>query len=754
MVASIVRRLRAEARRADERRLVVIAGEKQARERTLKAVVDAADLDLGRTTLLGSDNLIECERLEPSRSDALLGRTREAVVYDAGQRLDPHAVARAVGAVEGGGLVVLLTPPLDVWPERRDGFDESLAVPPFAVADVTGHFRRRFVATLRAHPGIAIFDADAATVERDGLTDPAPRLRTTDPSMPDGHTFPVAAYRRCLTADQVGALQAFESLMESGRAVVVEADRGRGKSSAAGLAAGSLAAAGRDVLVTAPERRNAAELLERARELRDDLGSEGGDAADRDTGSSADDGDLPIRIGDGSVRFARPTAAVDRAGSADVLIVDEAAALPVDVLLTCLDAQAVAFTTTVRGYEGTGRGFEVRFRDRLVESDFAVIERTMDEPIRYAAGDPIEVWLFRALLLDATPAADQLVADSTPGNVTYRRLDPSALLDDEHLLRELFGLLVVAHYRTEPADFARLLDAPNVSVRALTCDGHVVSVALLAREGDLPADLRAEMYEGARVAGNMIPDVLTSQLRDEAAGGPVGQRVMRIATHHAVRGCGLGSRLLAAIEDEFGDDVDWLGTGYGATPELVDFWRENGYHAVHLSTSRNERSGEHSAIMLASTSSAGAELLGRHTEWFLDRLEGMLSDPLSGLDPDVVRAGLRAIDGVPDFILTDPEWCLLAGSAHGAGLYDTAPSAFARLALRHLVAPEDPSLLSARAERLLVMKPLQRRSWGMVADELGYHSRRECMRDLGATVESLVAAYGDERADSERRRFE
>ncbi|WP_136689705.1 tRNA(Met) cytidine acetyltransferase TmcA [Halorhabdus amylolytica] len=753
MVASIVRRLRAEARRADERRLVVIAGGQRARERTLKAVVDAADLELGRTTLLSPEDLLECERFDPFRSDALLGRTREAVVYDAGQGLDPDAIARAVGAVEGGGLVVLLTPPLDAWPDRRDGFDETLAVPPFAAKDVTGHFRRRFVATLRAHPGIAILDADAGTVEREGLTDPTPRFRTTDLSIPDDYTFPAAAYRRCLTADQVGALQAFESLRESGRAVVIEADRGRGKSSAAGLAAGSLAAAGRDVLVTAPERRNAAELLERARELRDDLGSERGDPVDRDTGSSADD-DLPIRIGDGSIRFARPTAAVDRAGSADVLIVDEAAALPVDVLLTCLDAQAVAFTTTVRGYEGTGRGFEVRFRDRLAESHFAVTERTMDEPIRYAAGDPIEVWLFRALLLDATPAADQLVADATPENVTYRRLDPSTLLDDEHLLRELFGLLVVAHYRTEPADFARLLDAPNVSVRALTCDGHVVSVALLAREGDLPADLRAEMYEGGRVAGNMIPDVLTSQLRDEAAGVPVGQRVMRIATHDAVRERGLGSRLLEGIENEFGDDIDWLGTGYGATPELVEFWRENGYHAVHLSTSRNERSGEHSAIMLAPTSSAGVELLGRHTEWFLDRLEGTLSDPLSGLDPDVVRAALRTIDGVPNLGLSDPEWRLLAGSAHGAGLYDTAPSAFARLALRHLVAPEDPSLLVARAERLLVMKPLQRRSWGTVADELGYHSRRECRRDLGAAVESLVAAYGDERADSERRRFE
>ncbi|WP_181686819.1 tRNA(Met) cytidine acetyltransferase TmcA [Halorhabdus salina] len=750
---SIGRRLRAEAQRTDERRLVVVAGESDARECALRSVVAEATLDSGDITLISQEALLACERIDPTHSDTLLGQTRDGIVYDVSERFDPDVLAHVVGAIAGGGLGILLTPPLDAWPDRRDGFDRSLAVPPFGVEDVTGHFRRRVVETLRAHPGIAIFDADAGTVERDGLTDPAPRLQKAEPSPSDDYAFPASVYRQCRTADQVEAVQAFERLREPGQTVVVEADRGRGKSSAAGLAAGSLAAAGRDVLVTAPERRNATELLERARELRDDLDIERGDDADRDSGSSTDE-DLPIRIGDGSIHFARPTAAANRAGGVDVLIVDEAAALSVDVLLTCLDAPAVGFTTTVRGYEGTGRGFEVRFRDRLAESDFEVTERTMDEPIRYAAGDPIEVWLFCALLLDATPAADRLVADATPGTVTYRQLDPSALLDDEHLLREIFGLLVVAHYRTEPADFARLLDAPNVSVRALLYDGHVVSVALLSQEGDLPADIRAEMYEGGRIGGNMLPDVLASQLRDEDAGEPVGQRVMRIATHHAVRGRGLGSRLLTEIETEFGDEMDWIGTGYGATPELVAFWQENGYSAVHLSTSRNERSGEHSAIMLQATSREGQALLGRHTTWFLNRIEGMLSDPLADLDPDVVGAVLRSIAEPPELNLSDLEWRVLAGSPHGAGLYNTAPDAFARLSLRHLVDPAAESLLSARQERVLVTKTLQRRSWDEVAEELAYHSRRECMRALGAAIEGLVEAYGESVARIERDRFE
>ncbi|SEW30945.1 tRNA(Met) cytidine acetyltransferase TmcA [Halobacterium jilantaiense] len=741
MDTAAARDLLAEAERTNERRVVVLSGDRDAGLAAADRLLDALPIPLTETSLVSTSDDLACEHVPVRNAGRLLGTTQKAVVLDCHEDCRPNALGRVVGAVDGGGLLVLLTPNLDDWPAHRDAFDEGLAVPPFDTRDVTGRFRRRFVETLRAHPGIAVYDADSNTLVRDGRTNPAPRLRKQLPDPPESAAFPRESHEACLTADQTDALTTFESLREPGHAVVADADRGRGKSSAAGLAAACLAREGLDVLVTAPGRRSAAELFARAREL---LGS---------LGDLASDGDTVETSGGGRIRFAKPPEAADLPGDPDAVFADEAAAIPVRLLESLLDCPRLAFTTTVHGYEGAGRGFDVRFRDRLAETDHDVHEASLSDPIRYSGGDPVEAWAFRALLLDARPAVDPLVGDAAPETVEYVSLSGADLAADEHLLREVFGLLVYAHYRTEPDDLARLLDAPNLAVRALVVDGHVASVALLAREGGLDADLRAAMYDGERVKGNMIPDVLTSQLRDEDAAVPFGYRVMRIATHPAVRSRGLGSRLLGEVRQEFADDADWLGVGYGATSELLSFWAANGYGTVQLSTTRNDTSGEYSAIMLDPLSAAGRELHDRHAGWFADRVSGVLSDALRDLDADVARAALRACATTPDLHLGERDWRVVAGAAHGPGMYGVDPGPFRKLAVRHLVAG-DADLLSADEERLLVGKLLQSRLWDDLADRLRYHSTSQAMRALGDALRPLVAEYGTEAAREELRRFE
>lgn len=732
-------RLREEAVRTGERRLVVVAGD---RARTQKLASDAlaeTDIDPGATTYVGSADSFHCESIPHSQVDELLGTSRAAVVYDCHDRCEPTGLGQVTGTVVGGGLLFLLTPPLSEWPDHRDEFDQSLAVPPFDCDAVGRSFRRHLIETLQTHRGIAIVDADSDTVIRDGLSDPPPRLPDRPPVPPATHDFPTAAYEACKTADQIEALRSFESLRQDEQAVVVEADRGRGKSSAAGLAAAVLARGGQDVLVTAPEPASATALFERAREL----------LAALEVSFTEPETRL-IETERGCIRFERPTRAASLPGDPDTVFVDEAAAIPVRLLSDLLAARSIAFTTTVRGYEGTGRGFSVRFRGELAESRFTVTDVTLSTPIRYAPGDPIEVWLFRALVLDASPAADSLVVDTGPAEAQYRQLTSDELLGDRHLLRELFGLLVSAHYRTEPNDLARMLDAPNVSVHALTSDGHVLAVALLSREGNLSEELRSRIYEGDRIRGNLIPDVLTSQLRDEDAGTTAGLRVMRIATHPAVRSRGLGSHLLEQLAED-ADGVDWLGVAYGVTPELVSFWAANGYRTVHLSTTRNDRSGEHSVVMLRPLSEAGGRLHERHTAWFLRRTPATLRGSLSDVEPAVIRAACAGAAGQPALDLSTREWRHAAGIPHGTAIYDTAPRAVSRLVFRYLV--DDDGRLTPAQERLLIRKTLQEQSWARVAEAEQFHTEATCKRALGEAVEPLVEAYGSETALTELDRY-
>lgn len=742
-VAELAVALRQEARLAGERRVLAFRGPASAGREAAETALAAADLGAGNVTLVADEGYLDCEVLAPEDAHRLLGTTRDAVVLDWHVSCRPNALGQVVGAVDGGGLLVVCYPSPESWGASDCAFHRSLAVPPADPTAVRTRYHERLDALLAAHRGVGLVDVATDAVRSSGLTGAGPRKPRADPGVPDGARFPSEAYTHCLTQDQAEAVHGLECLLDTGGTAILESDRGRGKSSAAGVAAGVLAARGEDVVVTAPRRSGTEPLFARGREVMEAVGSVSG-AAEYHLESASG----------GSVTFRDVERAAADAASTPVLIVDEAAGLPVRRLTSMLHADRVAFATTVHGYEGAGRGFTVRFRDQLAATDRTVTEIRLSTPVRYAPEDPIEAWANRTLLLDARPPVEAVLEDAGPETTTYRERSVEDLLGDEQLLRSVFGLLVEAHYRTEPNDLVRLLDAPNVRTRVLSHDGWVAAVALLAREGGLDAETRTAMYQGARISGNMLPDIFASQLRDPDAAAPRGSRVLRIATHSAIRSRGLGSSLLASIRAELqaeGTD-DWLGVGYGATADLVRFWRENGYGTVHLSTTRNDTSGEYSAVMLDPLTERGQTVHDRLSNWFADRVPAVLTDALQDLDPDVGRAALAAIDAEATLDLDERGWRLIAGAAYGPGLYDVDPRPFRELALAHFL-DEPGGPLSPRQERLLVAKVLQGRRWAVVADQLGFASVSECKRALGDTYAALGDAFGTDHLITERERF-
>ncbi len=472
------------------------------------------------------------------------------------------------------------------------------------------------------------------------------------------------------------------------------ADRGRGKSAALGLALAELSE--RRVLVAAPSPEAAREVLRF-----------GGERPVLD----------PRELAHGPLQ------------PADFIAIDEAAQLSVPLLRRIVQrypAARIAFATTVRGYEGTGRGFVLRFLEwlRTQPRPFELLRLT--EPIRWRAGDPLEALVHEALLLDAQ-AADTLPALD---GLEACELDRDAL--DEVTLRDFFGLLVHAHYRTTPEDLHRLLDAPNLRIHALRAEGRVVAVSLVALEGGLDAELVEDLYWGrGRLRGHALPDSLVSHLGHREAGRLRMIRSVRIAVHPALRRLGLGSRLIEHVHACYQPDL--FGTLFGATPELLRFRRQAGYRLVRLGVARGSRTGEPAVLMMRPRSEAARALcatlraeLARDLPLQLELLQAG-EEPLS----PALLEGLTH-DLPPPAPLTDADY-----AAH-LQAYTSGPRSFESVAtaISRFVGQADLSTLSPVERTLVQGRVLQRAGWTEVARRAGL-SHPAAMRGLRRAIRRL-----------------
>ncbi|HDD34043.1 MAG TPA: tRNA(Met) cytidine acetyltransferase, partial [Thermofilaceae archaeon] len=421
------------------------------------------------------------------------------------------------------------------------------------------YFEKRFVAKLYEHRGIIIYDVDERRLlKASDLPRRMKAFKRSPPEVPEKRLFPEPIYRLALTKDQVEVLKLLERLYErpekgTKRVVIVTADRGRGKSSAIGMALAGLAHRIRRakgtcrIAVTAPSEANVQELFKFARRGLERLNHEV--EIEERQGLV-----VGVRAKGIEIRYFKPLEAVAR--RADLLAVDEAASLQVPMLFALLKRyDRVVYSSTIHGYEGAGRGFSVRFLRRLRRlKNVEVYEYEMEEPIRYSAGDPVEEWAFDTLLLDAEPATldEEDVKCVEAMDVEYFVPDPEEFfLRDEQALREFFGIYIMAHYRNNPNDLGMMMDAPHHMVRALKLrTGKIVVSLELAEEGPLDEELARESSRGAWIMGNIIPDRLIKHYKLVDFGRFKGIRIVRIATHPELWGKGLGSRALKEVEKE------------------------------------------------------------------------------------------------------------------------------------------------------------------------------------------------------------
>jgi tRNA(Met) cytidine acetyltransferase len=514
------------------------------------------------------------------------------------------------------------------------------------------------------------------------------------------------------------------------RPLVLRSDRGRGKSSAMGIAAANLMReAPRRLLVSAPRRSAADALFRQAAQLLPDGRWHAGE----------------LHFASSRLGYSAPDHLLAEPATADLLLVDEAAAIPSALLEGLLaNYPRVVFATTVHGYEGTGRGFDLRFKAHLDRQTPHWLEQRLQTPIRWAADDPLEPLLFRMLGLDAEPAADRDAAQATPQTVTFERPEPAWLMQNEAALQQLFGLLVQAHYRTTPIDFRLLLDAPNLQCLLLRHHSAVVGVALLCREGEFNPGMAREIWAGRRrPKGHLLAQSLAAHVGILSAPELKALRIQRIAIHPAARRRGLGSLLLKRIRDEARlAGYDYLGTSFGASETLFDFWHGNGFRPVRLGLRAGTRSGDRSLLMLAPLSDAGERLSAQAGERFAHQLPALLGDPLRDL-PAALATRLLAATGSADGSAPEPDdWSDLAGFAFARRGYECCLPAIEKLALLGLGSAE----LSPSERELLVLRVVQKRPWRECARLSGLGGRKQTLTRLREILAGLYDRFADDAA--------
>jgi N-acetyltransferase 10 len=514
----------------------------------------------------------------------VLGQTFGVLVLQDFEALTPNIMARTIETVQGGGLVVFLlrtvtslkqlyTLTMDVHARYRT---ESSA-------DVVPRFNERFLLSL-ANCSVALVcddelnvlpiskrhakqltmsrvqKAEAGTVIiRE--TEEEQELRQLQESLVDTPHVGVLV-QLTKTLDQAKAVLVFLeacSDMSSGSnntTVAMTAGRGRGKSAAIGLClAGAVSLGYSTLAVTAPEPENLVAVFDFIRRGLQALKYQEhldytvayNNAKGRDETKCV----LSIRIHKSHrqvIQYIAPSE-LDKFATAEIVAIDEAAAIPLPIVRTLMkQPDRITFmSSTITGYEGTGRALSLKLIKELRDSKGgrqaemlaasaaadaisgprakkgeakvheqrwkaaaaavegsteklfgALREIELSTPIRYASADPVESWLNKLLCLDCGSASNLKLSGGAPApdDCELYHVDRDALFSyhklSEAFLQKLMGLYTSAHYKNTPNDLQMLSDAPAHHVFVLLSpsaekDGNslpdILAVVQVALEG-------------------------------------------------------------------------------------------------------------------------------------------------------------------------------------------------------------------------------------------------------------------------------
>ncbi|KDU26110.1 tRNA(Met) cytidine acetyltransferase TmcA [Escherichia coli 3-267-03_S4_C2] len=524
----------------------------------------------------------------PSALQTLLGREFRHAVFDARHGFDAAAFAALSGTLKAGSWLVLLLPVWEEWENQPDADSLRWSDCPDPIA--TPHFVQHLKRVLTA-------DNDAI-------------LWRQNQPFSLAHFTPRTDWHPATGAPQPEQQQLLQQLLTMPPGVAaVTAARGRGKSALAGQLISRIADS---AIVTAPAKAATDVLAQFAGE---------------------------------KFRFIAPDALLASDEQADWLVVDEAAAIPAPLLHQLVSRfPRTLLTTTVQGYEGTGRGFLLKFCAR-----FPHLHRfELQQPIRWAQGCPLEKMVSEALVFD-----DENFTHTPQGNIVISAFEQTLWRSEPETPLKVYQLLSGAHYRTSPLDLRRMMDAPGQYFLQAAGENEIAGALWLVDEGGLSQQLSQAVWAGfRRPRGNLVAQSLAAHGSNPLAATLRGRRVSRIAVHPARQREGTGRQLIAGAL-QYTHDLDYLSVSFGYTGELWRFWQRCGFVLVRMGNHREASSGCYTAMALLPMSDAGKQLAER--EHYRLRRDAQALAQWNG--------ETLPVDPLNDAILSDDDWLELAGFA-------------------------------------------------------------------------------------------
>ncbi|MEH6344674.1 MAG: GNAT family N-acetyltransferase [Bermanella sp.] len=604
------------------RQVIILAGEASWAWRKIEN-----QLKIGEENSIISENMpsfIHGNRLKSSKPNNLLGYESDNIVFNCHDGLFPDALTAISGTLKAGGIFFVLCPKLHDWPNFSDTFSKKRA----SYSDTpeiinSSQMVQRLLAKAKQHTCYVI----------EQINETVPEI-STELNHPKNAAW---ALPTALTHDQNSVFTRIcHGFSEHSHFChVISADRGRGKSYLLG------------------------KLIRAHQNLNEDNGIKYYITAPNKAASQAAFTSLAQDSNSNcshALTFIPPEEVLGIVRENDVLVIDEAASLPIGLLIKCSNKlNKLIFASTTHGYEGTGKGFQIRFFKHLssLTPQKMIEHHTLTTPVRYSANDPLENWLFDAFCLNSEPAG--LEMDATKISQPHvRAISQQQLSQNNQLLEEVFGLLIQAHYQTRPSDLRDILDAKGFKIFGLfnqpetNTQNTLLAICLLASEGPIRNSstnptIQEDILNGLRrPKGHLTPQVLTHHMGLQEALKLKGARIIRIATLPNLQQQNLGSTLLSAIKEQLsGQQYDYLGSSYANTEDVSGFWQKNGYSCVRIGSKLDSASGTHSALVIKGLSREGITLEQEARNAFIESQKDIkLRSDLTELEDSVLNSFL------------------------------------------------------------------------------------------------------------------